>query len=340
MAVSPLETYAFRDSTRAINLLSQDATYRTIFDNPEVGIPFETSGIASTGVKLAKINNIITVVSDQPRDSGAGNLRAGNNQETLYAESNHFMIDGDVNTQSFQNRIDLMTGLPINDLEVEIQKRFGLDLISYQSRLTQMKMGLFKGYLLDESGNVKKDLFTEFGYTRNAAISIDLTSSTEDIAAEFDSVHDHIADNSYGRLITQKPIMFVGKNVFDKYRALVADQLKYTSENIRYIAGNQMIDRLSVDVMRIHASYNGWAFVEDDVGYVVPRGVAGLFAHWYAPNVLNSAATGINKISSQQYYSMRKPNSINSGVSLYTETNPLVMCTDPRLLVKVDFTTT
>ena len=92
-----------------------------------------------------------------------------------------------------------------------------------------------------------------------------------------------------------------------------------------------------MDVAAIYGSYNGQPFIEAAKGYVVPRGVPDFYMHKYAPPVLNSMDY-VNKIASRPYYALRVPNKTNSGITLFTESNPLVLIGDPRMLVQVDFT--
>ena len=323
----------FKSDVRTINLKAQEASYIQVLDDL---LPFEQEGIQTTTVTLQKSYQGLTIVEDRPRNSG-GVLRKQGDGKMVTFRANHFPIEGDVNAPSYQDVIDVYTGELLSSMDAEIERRFSDDIISFRARETQMKFGLIKGLMVDHNGNVVGDLYSDFDYQRHPTVTIDLTTTVDNIDKQLRDISVTIQKNTFGRAMTQKPLLLVDVTTFSDILSVLRSVEQYTSIKTLKLTQSEVITDFSIDIAGVYATYNEQPLIEAAKGYVVPRGVPGFYMHKYAPPVLNSMDY-VNRIASQPYYALRVPNKTNSGVTLYTESNPLFLIGDPRMLVQVDFT--
>lgn len=324
--------FPFFSDTRVINDMAKEDKYNAILDNL---IPFEEEGILTDTLTLQKSYDGITIVEDKPIEAGA-NLRNEGDGRVVTFRSLNFIIEGLVSAIQQQSIIDVYTGELLDTLDAKIEQRFASDILSIKSRLTQIKFGLFRGVMLDHNGNVVGDLYSDFGYQRHPTVSIALNSTVDDFAAKIREIFVLMQKNTYGRVMTQKPLMLVDVNTYNAIANIVRTTSQYVEMYFTTVGPNEVITRFAIDIAAIYGEYNGVSFIESGKGYVVPRGVPGYYLHKLAPPTLNSASN-LNQIASQMFYAMRIPNKYNSGFDVVTQSRSIPLISDPRMLVQVDF---
>jgi hypothetical protein len=196
------------------------------------------------------------------------------------------------------------------------------------------RLGAIKGNILDADGTTSiTNLFTSFGLTQQV-IYFDLDNAAADMgdkaAAVGDAVDAKIGGASYTGIHA-----FVGTNFFGKLtkHASVKELWKYQQgqqllnmdrrSGATFTIGNVTFEKMSRTVA-------GNVQVGPDDAHFFPLGVADLFKTYWAPANMNEAVNTIGL----PYYARQEPRRHGRGIDIYTESNPLNICTRPEVLIK------
>jgi hypothetical protein len=123
-----------------------------------------------------------------------------------------------------------------------------------------------------------------------------------------------------------------GKNWFD---ALVAHAT--VAESFKYQQSTQLREDLrtgftfgGITFEEMRGTVSGQKFIDDDQCRFFPVGVQDLFIEHYAPaNFIETVNT-----QGQAIYAKQKVRDFETGVDILIQSNPLMMCTRPKVLVK------
>lgn len=191
-------------------------------------------------------------------------------------------------------------------------------------------LGAIKGVVLDADGeDIIYDWFDEFGITKK-----EITYTT-DLAQVCRDVKRHIG-KSLGSLDTNRPIKcLVGEQFMDR----IASDPTVKDDYSRWMDG----DRLRTNAARSTFVYQGvefeeylgffdddTPFIDVDKGHCFPMGT-NRFIRKNAPADMLEAVGTMGK----QIYSWHEIQRGNKGIDICTQSNPLIICTQPELLVEL-----
>jgi hypothetical protein len=289
------------------------------------GIPTTTAVIEERHGKLSLIptaarGTMPTALSGRDREARAFNI-------PHLPVNSAVMADDVQNVRSFgsENNLEAISSL-VND-------KMGMMKQDLETTLEYHRVGALHGKVLDADGaTTVYNFFTEFGVTEvvvNIAFGtdsikqkgLDITREIEDAlgATPYTRIHAMCGNNYFDALINDPEV----KDAFERYqnnafaRADPGQQRKgfeYAGiiwENYRGKVG-------SVD------------FFDTDQARFFPVGVPGLFDTIYAPAPFMETVNTIGR----PMYAKQERMKFDVGVELHAETNPLVMCTRPKCLVK------
>ena len=207
--------------------------------------------------------------------------------------------------------------------------------------LEHMRMAALKGILLDADGSTLYNFFTEFGISQISQGYALTTSSTEVINKVLDTKAS-IEDNLKGEVMDHVHV-FCSPSF---YRALSTHAT--VKEAFKYYVQQQ---KLSGDYRNgfeyggaVFEEYRGTAddaagtprlFVPTDEAIAFPVGTSETFRTIFAPaNFIESVNT-----PGQELYAKGVQDPAGRWIEIFSESNPLPICTRPELLVRLTTTT-
>jgi hypothetical protein len=204
--------------------------------------------------------------------------------------------------------------------------------------LEHLRIGAIKGQILDADGSaVIYDLFTEFGVSQHTEIDFDLGNGSPAAGAVKKKCHD----------VRRKIEDELGAQPYDHIHAICGadffdDLITHTEVATayeRYLDGaflRQGQARGSFDYAGIvFEEYRGRVgtvdFTDAAKAYFFPVGVPGLFRQYNAPADFVETA---NTIGPPRYAKQAPDQQFARWVMLHVQSNPLPICTRPRVLLK------
>ena len=199
-----------------------------------------------------------------------------------------------------------------------------------------MKMGAIKGVIKDGNGTTIYNLYDEFGLTQSK-VNFALATSTTDVAAKCREVKRIVRRKAKGQRITG----YVAICASDFYDALIAhDSVRETylhyeaASTLRRDSGSGFtfgnITFLDCTDVAVDLQGNEVKYVEDGTAYVVPTGTQ-LFHTYYAPaDFIETVNTRGRRI-----YVKQKARDYNRGIDIHSQSNPLPICLNPEVVVKL-----
>lgn len=199
------------------------------------------------------------------------------------------------------------------------------------------KIGAIKGTILDADGTtVIYNLFTEFGVTQDT-VDFVLGTAATNIKTKCLSVKRLIED-ALGAAMYDHIHCLCGSDWFDKF--VSHPQVKEAYERHENGASLRADNRkgftfADITFEEYRGSVSGVSFVNTAQAHFFPVGVPGLFKqHWAPADFMETANTlGL------PVYAKQEPISMNRGIKLHTQSNPLMLCHRPKALVKATTST-
>lgn len=196
------------------------------------------------------------------------------------------------------------------------------------------RVGALKGNVLDaDATSVIYNWFDEFGLTEqeydfdfstdnqiklNAAALIRYVGDSLG-ATPFTTIRAFCGQGFFDHLITCDEV----KEAFDRYQ----DSSFFREQQAR---GENGFPYAGVTWEEFRGQVGNVKFIDDDECRFVPEGVTGLFSETYAPAEFIETVNTTGK----PYYAKQERMKFDVGVELHAQTNPLVYCTRPAVLVK------
>lgn len=208
--------------------------------------------------------------------------------------------------------------------------RFGRNL---EATLEYHRIGAIKGTILDADGeSVIYDLYEEFGITQEV-VSLGLANAGTNVRGKCMEAKRK-AEDALGAAMVGGYRAFCGSSFFDDF----TDHAKVVKAWERYNEGEMLRTDVRggfrfADILweEYRGKIGSAAFIEPDVAYLVPEGVADLFITRFAPaDYMETVNTlGLPK------YAKQEPLPMNRGIEEEAQSNPLNLCTQPAAIIKI-----
>lgn len=195
------------------------------------------------------------------------------------------------------------------------------------------RIGAIQGNILDADGiSTIYNLFTEFGITESE-VDFDFTDTDNPKltaqaikrlirgflgATPFTGIHAMCGDAFFDDLVTSLGV----KDAYDRY---LDGEFKRTLQD-----GDGGFPFAGITWENYHGSIGSQDFIDTDTARFFPLGVNGLFETIFAP--ANFVET-VNTIGRPTYAKQERMR-FDMGYELHTQSNPLIICTRPSVLIK------
>ncbi len=236
------------------------------------------------------------------------------------------LADDAQNIRAFGQETELQTAQKL------VNERMAIIKQNFEATWEHLRIGAVKGIVLDGDGTtVIHNLFTEFSITQRE-VDFLLGTSTTNIRTKVYEVLRHIEEN-LGLTFIEGVQAFCGKTFFER----LADHAVVKTAIERQRDGallREDIRRSFVFAGVTFQEYTGQIgtikFIADSECHFFPVGVPNLFINVWAPAPF---AETVNTMGLPLYAKTERMD-FDLGVKLHVESNPLLVCTRPAVLVK------
>lgn len=305
---------------------------------------FQESGISTLSVMLEEKDGVLYLVENKKRGA-PGQQNTENKRKARSLTVTHLPTEDRINADEIQGVRafgSMDQGQAITDV---VNGRLATMSNSLDATLEHLRVGAIKGEILDSDGStVIYNLFTEFGVTQETEVDFDLDNANPTAgvlrkkcaqvvrkiadnlgAAPFTGVHCLCGDNFFDDLLTHSEII-------DSYKGTPMAQVLregYVYPNGLAIHGAFEFGGIVFENYR--GSIGAVSFVNTAKAHFFPVGVPGLFKTYFAP--ANYMET-VNTIGLPKYAKVSPDARFQKYVDLEAQSNPLPLCTRPKVLMK------
>lgn len=293
---------------------------------------FRTKSITTTTAVVERKGNKLSLIPTRARGA-ATTAMTRNRRKVRTFEVPHLPVNDEVLAHEVQNvrafgsedSTDAVAGIVNERLEsmkqsLELTKEFH-------------RIGCISGQILDaDASTVIYNLFTEFGIAETT-VDFDFTVGAQDMKLKALEVIRAIEDALGAQTYTRIHAM-CGNNFFDALisHATVTSAFERAQDN--QFARVQQTGEGGFEFAGImwenyRGSVGGTNFVHTDKARFFPVGVPDLFQEVYAPANFNEAVNTPGK----PFYAKQAVMEFDVGVKLHAQTNPLMLCTQPEVLI-------
>ena len=302
----------------------------------QLGI-FSETGVSTTTVMIEERQGSLSLIPTSPRGAPATqNIHNKRKARSLVVP--HIPLEDTILADEIQNVRAIGSESDLEGVQQIVSQRL-LDMSNkHDATLEYLRIGAIKGQILDADGaTVLYDLFNEFGVTQIAEINFDLDNVSptpgsikrichqikRDIqdelgAAPFTEIHAFCSSTFFDDLVTHPEVT----KAYDRYQESLFLRQGQARSNFEYA---------DIVFEEYRGSVAGIDFIPEDKAYFFPIGTPGLFRQYNAPA---DFVETVNTIGLPRYAKQAIDDEFQRWVKVHTQSNPLPICTRPRVLIK------
>ena len=298
---------------------------------------FREQGVSTTSVMIEEREGSLNLVETTARGAPAIQ-NTTNKRKARSLVVPHIALEDTILADEVQNVRAFGSENALEGVQAVVNQRMGEMATKMDATLEHLRIGAIKGQILDADGSaVIYDLFTEFGVTAYAEIDFDLDNGSPAPGAVKKKCHDvrRKIEDELGAAPYDHIHAICGADFFDDL--ITHPEVEKAYE--RYLDGaflRQGQARGSFEYAGIvFEEYRGRVgtvdFTDASKAYFFPVGVPGLFRQYNAPADFVETA---NTIGLPRYAKQAVDQQFARWVMLHVQSNPLPICTRPRVLIK------
>lgn len=298
---------------------------------------FKFEGVTTPNVGIEMENGKLMLVPTQARGT-MPNVGSGTKRKVRVFQVPHIPLNTGVNATDVEGIRSFGTADGVDPIASVINTK--MEWMKQQLELTREyhRIGAINGIILDADGSsVIYNLFDEFNVTETE-ITIDLTADEMKLEAlnivlameaalgnlPYDHIHVFCGIEFFKKLLLNPAVKHAYETQVDQ--TFFSEQ-QYTDKGTR-TRGFTFGD-IVWEVYR--GSIGSIDFFDPDSARAIPVGVPDLFKSYYAPAPFMETVNTVGK----EFYAKQVPNKWGTGTELHVQTNPLMMCSRPDLLLKI-----
>lgn len=298
---------------------------------------FREQGVATTSVLVEEREGSLTLVETTARGAPAVQ-NTHNKRKARSLTVPHIALEDTILADEVQNLRAFGSDSQLEGVQQVVNDRLEEMARKLDATLEHLRIGAIMGKILDADGTtVLYDLFQEFGVTQQTEIDFDLDNASPTAGAIKKKCHDvkrkiedELGATPYGHIHA-----ICGSAFFDD----LVTHSEVSAAYDRYLDGLFLREgqaRGSFEYAGIvFEEYRGRVgsvdFTDTNKAHFFPVGVPGLFRQYNAPA---DFVETVNTIGLPRYAKQAQDTQFNRWVTLHTQSNPLPICTRPRVLMK------
>ncbi len=298
---------------------------------------FREQGVATTSILIEEREGSLTLVETTARGAPAVQNTTGKRKARSLTVP-HIALEDTILADEVQNLRAFGSENDLAGVQQVVNDRLAEMAVKIDATLEHLRIGAIKGQILDADGStVLYDLFTEFGVSQHAEIDFDLDAATPAAGAVKKKCH----------MVKRKIEDELGATPYEHIHALCGsaffdDLITHPEVTEAY---NRHLDGLFLRQGQARGSfeyagivfeeYRGKVgsvdFTDTNKAYFFPVGVPGLFRQYNAPA---DFVETVNTIGLPRYAKQAVDTQFQRWVTLHVQSNPLPICTRPRVLIR------
>lgn len=306
---------------------------------------FTEEGVSSKTIMIEEEAGVLYLVKNQPRGASPQKNQTSKRVARSFITT-HLPVDDRIMADEISGVRAFGSANELKTVEDEVAKRQLTMSRSLDATLEHLRIGAIKGQILDADGTgVIYDLFSEFSVSQEATVDFDLdNASPEDGilrkkcaaivrkvgdnlgAVPFDGVHCFCGDAFFDDLLSHPEIIESYKGT--PMAQVLRDGYIYTNSG-KKISGAFEFGGIVFENYR--GKVGNVNYVDTDAAHFFPVGADGLFKNYFAP--ANYVET-VNTIGLPKYSKAAIDAQYQKWVDVEAQSNPLPICTRPRVLMK------
>jgi hypothetical protein len=298
---------------------------------------FREQGVSTTSVMIEEREGALTLVETTSRGAPAVQ-HVPNKRKARSLTVPHVALEDTILADEVQNVRAFGSENQLEGVQAVVNQRLAEMASKMDATLEHLRVGAIKGQILDADGSaVIYDLFSEFGVSQHSEIDFDLDNASPAPGAVKKKCHDirRKIEDELGVVPYDHIHGMCGPDFFDDL--ITHPEVEKAYE--RWLDGaflRQGQARGSFEYAGIlFEEYRGRVgsvdFTDAAKAYFFPVGVPGLFRQYNAPADFVETA---NTIGLPRYAKQAVDQQFARWVMLHVQSNPLPICTRPRVLVR------
>jgi hypothetical protein len=298
---------------------------------------FREQGVSTTAVMIEEREGALTLVETTSRGAPAVQ-HVPNKRKARSLTVPHVALEDTILADEVQNVRAFGSENQLEGVQAVVNQRLSEMASKMDATLEHLRVGAIKGQILDADGSaVIYDLFTEFGVSQHSEIDFDLDNASPAPGAVKKKCHDirRKIEDELGVVPYDHIHAMCGPDFFDDL--ITHPEVEKAYE--RWLDGaflRQGQARGSFEYAGIlFEEYRGRVgsvdFTDASKAYFFPVGVPGLFRQYNAPADFVETA---NTIGLPRYAKQAVDQQFARWVMLHVQSNPLPICTRPRVLIR------
>lgn len=294
---------------------------------------FDEGGIDTTDLAIEERDGTLELVAETAR-GGPGETAAKDYERMRKLVVPHWQRDEAVMAEEVQGKRMFGTTDQRETVEARVVQRSMKHFRDFDLSLEYQRVGALKGIILNKQGQVRYNLFNEFGVAQESVVYLDLGNANPASGAlrdACDSIIETVENNLTGTPYSHVHCL-AGRSAYKKLfkHKEVVDSYKNTVEAAFLRQGLPRTFQFG-DITFERYRTGGLAnFIGDDDLQFFPMGAPGLFITRFAPADYNDT---VNTMGLPRYLrAFLMPN--NKGYRLEVQSNPISLCLKPKVLIK------
>lgn len=293
---------------------------------------FSEEGVTTTTVQIEKKGSKLVLVPSQER-GGNGVVVNADKRELIPFNTIHLPQRATILADEIQGLRAFGSETEEETVENYVNTRFAKLRRNLEVTLEHHRVGAIKGQVMDADGSsVLVDLYTKFGISKETKSLVLGTAGTKVKTKLMEAVRkleDNLGASMYTGLICYCSATFFDaltghatvKEAYERWQdgAALRDDMRngFTYAGITFV--------------EYRGKVNGVDFIEDGKAYLVPEGIPDMFMTNFAPADYMDTVNTIGL----PFYANQEIKSMNKGVDLEAQSNPLCVNTRPDCVIEL-----
>lgn len=297
---------------------------------------FEEEGVSTTRISIEERNGKLSLVEPSKR-GGPGETTGDDERNLVPFDIDHFQRDDAVAADEVQNVRAFGSADQLETIQDRVERKGKRHAQDLTMTLEHLRVGAIKGIVTTKSGKVLHDLYSRFGISIPAAVSLKLDveatkvaslwqdvvySIEDDLDEPYDGIHVYTGRDFHKTLWTHKSVAetFLYNSGAVVLRQDVPDVFQFGGATWeRYRTGAKATANL------------GAPYIAASEARVVVKGVPDLFITRFAPADYEETVNSIGL----PFYMKQYPTPNGKGRNIEVQMNPINLCTKPKTLRKL-----
>lgn len=295
---------------------------------------FQEYGINSLTMMIERRGAGLSLVPTAPR-GGVPQPIQGVKRKLIPVSGVHLPQTGGLDADEVQGIRAFGSESEVEAVATAVARKAGYMKANLDVTLERHRLGAIMGQVLDADDSVLLDMYDLFGMTQQTVpFNIATAGSTTDIKASCQTVTDIIEDAMGGKVVPSIHA-YVSRDFFAKLTGHSSMKTAWERwQNGQYNREQQDRNGFSFGGITFEVyggGVNGVSFLPSGTGFAFPMGVMGMFQTAYCPaNFMETVNT-----NGLPYYLKQQVRPWQTGVDLYSQSNPINLNCYPEAVVKL-----